>query len=376
MLRNGYWYNLETQEWEVKMFPPNNLYVQEIDSLYYFRGKPTIFGSPVCEGDGTCSYVEVDQYDPDTDTWNKLGNLIESRGFQAVIEVPQSLCDQLPDMTTITTESTVQPTTEPVTDPTEEPPDQTTAALIIGGSWSDADILKSMASVEIFGCPGYEDRSFPLPDYPFGGVMLTGATYFPNSQEVGKLIACGGFLCQNPVIDEAFCKLGDECYEWTVENEWQAAPPLTQRKWSHLMALVKNLDDTSPITSEERVPLVIGQNHQTQIYNVTTREWTVYKELPGTEDMKDWIVANCLIQIDDFIYHIGLQFYELDTLSWNFTRNHSIPEFLQNPGTCSPLRHRGVQGRSTIRVPHCKKQRISQKKILWHKLNFSQLCTI
>ncbi len=343
MLRNGYWFNLETLEWEVKRFPPNNLYVQEIDSLYYFRGKPTVFGSPVCEGGGTCKYIEVNQYDSETDRWNKLGNLIESRGFQGVVEVPQSLCDHIPEMTTLTTQVTTSSTTEVVTDTTVEPPDKTTAAIIIGGSWIEADIRTTMASVEIFGCPGYEDRSFPLLDYPLG-VFLTGATYFPNSQELGKLISCGGFLC-----DENFCSLGGECFEWTVEDQWQEAPPLVEIKWSHLMALVKNLDDNSPITREERVPMVLGQNHKTQIYNVTTREWTTYMDLPGdTESMEDWIATNCLIQIDDFIYYIGFRFYELDTLSWTFTRNIGIPEFLHNPGTCSPLRLRGTQGDNAL----------------------------
>ena len=87
MLRNRYWFNLETSEWEAKRFPPNNLYVAENDNMYFFRGKPTLFGNPICTTEGGCEYLEVDQYDPDSNKWIKLGNLLENKGLQTVVEV-------------------------------------------------------------------------------------------------------------------------------------------------------------------------------------------------------------------------------------------------------------------------------------------------
>ncbi len=352
MLRNGYWFNLDSLEWEVKMFPPNNVYVTEADSLYSFRGMPTIFGSPVCNSEGDCEYTEVMQYDNDDDEWNSLGYLLESRSFQAVIEVPQSVCDLIEPPTTEapTTMSTTQETTgQFFPDPLLEF-DSNSVAMIIGGAWGDATRQTTMASVELFGCPGFEGRSFPLDDYPLG-TYLSGGTYFPNNQEVGKVIVCGGFLCTDPgsEIGGPFCNLGGDCYEWTVEEQWQEAPPLNDWKWSSLMALVVNLDNTdAPLDlSNERVPMIIGQNEQTEIYNVSTKEWTSYRQVPGVTE--DWISANCLIQIGDFIYHIGNQFYELDTLEWEISRQTTVPDFLQMPGMCSWARVDDVNGKKFIR---------------------------
>ncbi len=94
--------------------------------------------------------------------------------------------------------------------------------------------------------------------------------------------------------------------------------------------------------------MFVTGNDKTQIYNVSTGEWSEYYDLPldGIDaEPADWLSANCLVQIDDFVYHIGEgKFYELDTINWNFTRVLETPDLLDVPGTCSPLRLRGVQG--------------------------------
>ncbi len=80
MLKNGYWFNLESLEWESKRFPPNPPFVPDLtDALYSFRGSPTFFGSPVCDENGECEYREVLWYDSDRDIYYSLGNMNEQR---------------------------------------------------------------------------------------------------------------------------------------------------------------------------------------------------------------------------------------------------------------------------------------------------------
>jgi len=79
-LRSGYWFNIRDNTWETpKMFPPSNLLALEADAMFSFHGRPTIFGSPECSGDGTCLYHEVLQYNSVDDNWLSIGRLTESR---------------------------------------------------------------------------------------------------------------------------------------------------------------------------------------------------------------------------------------------------------------------------------------------------------
>ncbi len=343
MLRSGYWFNLGTAEWEAKKFPPNNPFVIEADAMHYFRGKPTIFGSPQCDSEGNCYYTEVIQYNPDYDHWDSLGTISESKQFHEVVEVPREICDRVAAGTTVTMPPSTQSTPEPVTDPYIAP-DTNTVAMIIGGRWDDASGLQTMSSIELFGCPGYEERSFPLLDFPTG-IYLTGATYFQNNQDVGKVVACGGFGC------DRFCQPASKCFEWTLDSgDWEETPELNDDRWGHLMALVQNLDNVIDVNGEqvvvdELVPMVIGRSEDTEIYNTTSREWMPYRPVP--EATQEWITYNCLIQIGDNIYHIGDKFYELNTLEWSITRTIEIPPFLQGQGACSQARIRDVEGMSS-----------------------------
>ncbi len=135
------------------------------DALWSFRGKPTVFGSTVCDGLGNCEFRGVEQYDVDTDMWINIGEMIQTRTFHEVVEVPVSFCE-------FSSNSVFE------TD---------TAAMVIGGIY-DVDIvdlnpddpqgeMQVLSSVEIYGCPGMEDtmpvENFPYPVYMTGKHFLT-----------------------------------------------------------------------------------------------------------------------------------------------------------------------------------------------------------
>ncbi len=84
MLRNGYWLNLETHEWESRRFPPKTDLTLASNTLFTFQGMPTFFGGTACTDDGICEYKEVQQYDAGRDLWITLGNMRESRSYHEV----------------------------------------------------------------------------------------------------------------------------------------------------------------------------------------------------------------------------------------------------------------------------------------------------
>ncbi len=144
-MRNGYWYNIEDNTWQQQRFPPYANVAPEPDAVWKFRGKPTVFGSTVCEGDGTCIYTGIEQYDLDTNTWVHLGRMTQTRVFHDVIEVPVSFCDF--------EENPLLPTSS--------------AAMIVGGVVADGSNNPDIfSSVELFGCPGQED-TIAGPEFPF-----------------------------------------------------------------------------------------------------------------------------------------------------------------------------------------------------------------
>ncbi len=104
-----------------------------------------MFGSTVCEGDGTCIYTGIEQYDLNTNTWVHLGRMTQTRVFHDVIEVPSSFCDF------------------------EENPliPESSAAMIIGGTSVDGSSSPEIySSVELFGCPG-EEGPIESPESPY-----------------------------------------------------------------------------------------------------------------------------------------------------------------------------------------------------------------
>jgi len=94
------------------------------------------------------------------------------------------------------------------------PPSEASVALIVGGRFGGLSGFSVMRSAELFGCPGFEDRSFPIKDFPQVGVYLATSTFYSNGGIEPKAVVCGGFQCSRPVFPGAgptcgvmiFCK--------------------------------------------------------------------------------------------------------------------------------------------------------------------------
>ena len=108
MTRWGYFFDMQAKNWTKKANPPVNAISGMTNAMWTFRGRPTIFGHPVCDNDGMCENKEVWQYNPDKDMWEHLGDMLHSRTYTTVIEVPGEWCDVL-------TVPTNPPTSEPMT---------------------------------------------------------------------------------------------------------------------------------------------------------------------------------------------------------------------------------------------------------------------
>ncbi len=139
---NGFWYNIEENNWQQLRFPPYANVANEPNALFKFQGKPTIFGSAVCEGDGTCEYIGVEQYDLDTNSWVSMGRMVQTREYHDVIEVPVSFCDF-----------------------DKRPLLSNSAAMIVGGI-GEGSYPETHSSVELFGCPG-EENTILGPEFPY-----------------------------------------------------------------------------------------------------------------------------------------------------------------------------------------------------------------
>ncbi len=62
---------------------PNNPTVDEsVNAMFTLWGRPTIFGLPDCNDDFECPMTEVRQYDPDRNTWVRLGSQLYERTQQ------------------------------------------------------------------------------------------------------------------------------------------------------------------------------------------------------------------------------------------------------------------------------------------------------
>ena len=130
--------------------------IEEPNAIWKFRGKPTVFGNTVCDGQANCDYTGVVQYDVDTDRWYDLGTLQRSRKYHHMVEVPVSFCE-FNDDPLIKEDS---------------------AVMIIGGVFPygnpDASLLLNtpLSSVELFGCPNSEGLSIQVDDFPEAGYLF------------------------------------------------------------------------------------------------------------------------------------------------------------------------------------------------------------
>ncbi len=336
LIRNGFWFNLETETWEAKRFPPLVTISEEPNALFSYQGRPTMFGSPICDGEGNCEYKEVLQYNEVSDTWDSLGSMVENRQLHYVIEVPNSFCDEFTSLEELVPESGSTFFEEIQEDEIE------TVAMIVGGFW-DIDIgngnqLQVIPEVELFGCPDSPDSSKILQDYP-ENVYLSGGRYF---DDMDMVISCGGYSCQ-----DLRCHLLNDCFQWTIENQWE---PFTSNlnfdKWSHIMTEVVNLDGDG-----EMAPMVIGLNSVTEIWNANDNVWERYRDIPTSG--LNWASMSCLFQEGDFIYHMRRDIERLDTTTWTLEVLGQVPEFLDQPGKCAYQEANGTPGNSRISCTVC-----------------------
>ncbi len=110
-LAEGYWYNLNSTEWIKKAVPPVDPTESFPNAMWTFRGRPTIFGEPVCSDDASCENKGILQYLAETDTWEAIGTMLVPRSYHEVIEIPASFCDILVPREEDTTSSTMPTTT-------------------------------------------------------------------------------------------------------------------------------------------------------------------------------------------------------------------------------------------------------------------------
>ena len=93
-LRDGNFYELDTKRWINKTPPPLDDEADKPNSMWSYQGRPTIFGSPVCDPHtNECLDKEVIQYNPENDKWKSLGHMLRPRNFHEVVEVDGTICD-------------------------------------------------------------------------------------------------------------------------------------------------------------------------------------------------------------------------------------------------------------------------------------------
>ncbi len=325
MTSTGYWFNLNERTWTAKRFPPyyDNVHTAH-GGMASFRGKATIFGTQHCNEEGTCDNIGVYQYEEASDEWRYLGKQVHSRDQHEIIEVPKSFCDVSP------------------------PPQTETAAMIIGGVGGGGWNRELRQTVELFGCPGRD--SFLIEELPVS-LYLSAGRYFEvldrDAQELsGSVLVCGGFICQDPV-NSTGCGISSECYQWTAQNNsnsninnWNVRPEqLDQGRWAQLLAAVVDVNSGS----NTKVPLLLGQEEETIIYDYLQGEWEEYLNLEET----NWLSMGCFIQHEDNVYHIATEVHSLNTLTWETKLISEVPEILARyRGKCAISVIEGVTGKS------------------------------
>ncbi len=203
--------------------PPN--------AMYRFRELPTIFGFPQCDDRGECPYIDVLQYQADTDSWVNLGSLLEEARSHLVIEVPGSFCNYF------------TPEAEQF---------QQTGALIVGGFYgNDISIATVTDSVELFGC------SSPVSPLPIK-MGLSAGTFIHDGAE-GYVLVCGGYQCPDDGGENPTCAKGDICYTWRpTDNVWTEHSRLATDRWDHAIFQASSLLLDHSTSSTTTTPYISG----------------------------------------------------------------------------------------------------------------------
>ncbi len=293
--RSGLWFNLSSSEWIQTSPVPALSGVTPPNSMWNFRGLPTVFGAPRCNGINRCEYADVIQFGERG--WTLLGEIKTPRRFHEVVEVPREFCATRPS--------------------------RDTAALIIGGMLREDSVNNGfmMSSTEVFGC-GDAIRSKVL-SYP-NPVLQVGAA-FVHDESGGYVLSCGGSRCSGGV-----CQLTDECFEWRPsDNQWTSAPRLNEPRFSHLMAQIP----VSNSGSAETFPTVMGFRANSEM--LQSGQWNQYEEIPS----RFWDALDCFIQYGGKIYHIDEEVSVLDPTDFS-VYNMSGPPL--EPAGSQPRKCSGV----------------------------------
>ncbi len=93
--------------------------------------------------------------------------------------------------------------------------------------------------------------------------------------------------------------------------------------------------------STRRVPIVLGNGVETEIYNPDNEAWESYEDLE--ED--GWTSFYCLIQVGNSVWQMRNKIYELNLETFETTEYDDVPDQLQNAGHCSYIEIDGNRGK-------------------------------
>ncbi len=339
--RYGYFYNLNSGEWEKKAIPPYDRVAGLTNSMFTFQGKPTVFGVPSCKSEGVCTYRSIIQYNPDNDEWVNIGEMRDSRRFHTVVAMPSSVCDNFDLGSTPDPMTTLGQGADPESSLGQR------AALVIGGQKDAALPNSAISTVELFGCPNTNQpiyvKDFPTSIYYSGGALM------PDGSRV---LVCGGFGCNN---DASECNTKEECYYWNPTfNSWDNAPSLTEPRDHFIMTFGP---DVNRENSGSQLPTIIGGGSTTTMI-LNGNRWSNYEELPTV-----WYSDNCLFQDDGLIYYLRDDMIELNPYTWNQNNLGPMVRRMNNLGQCTPVHIDGELGAMMTTGDW-----ISLRSLEWNKL--------
>ena len=71
-MTEGYWYDLSSGNFTKRASPAVDPTVDFPNAMWSFRGRPTIFGEPICAGDAECDKKGILQYFYETGTSTEI----------------------------------------------------------------------------------------------------------------------------------------------------------------------------------------------------------------------------------------------------------------------------------------------------------------
>ncbi len=311
--RYGFWLNLNSLQWEKKALPPyrvQGLAVRPPNEMWSFRGRPTIFGFPICNNEGVCFQQGILQYDPQSDSWEEIGTLREPRAFQEVIEVPIDFCN--------------------------DPPRKTAVVILGGGSEDQSAGSGFTASAEIFGCDDNDVFQARIADFP-EQVLIPSGVFLEDRgvSDADRVLFCGGYYCNAT----GTCRLEDSCFSWNSrDNAYTPDNDMGATRWTHMMT---NLVDSRIPDSTLTQPVILGYRPMSEIYDRASRTWSNYLLLEGTDN---WYTATCFVNYNGGIYYSSNVTYRLDPETWLIETLGVVPEGLQPPGRCAGIDIDGTPG--------------------------------